>query len=977
MIKIIDICRRLDEFLKSDSAISDYRIALRGNENLYVYLNPIKTLDINDLEAVMTSRIHEIYELAEVEIIDTEDIQYGYLKELFEGQSKIDISRGNQRFDSILNNNIVNIPSTCVPAAVFYSYKGGMGRSTTLAAFALWVAIHKKLKVAILDLDIEAPGFTNFYLKNPDTPIYREGIVEYLFDKNCGLTDKSTLGMYSYGVDRTITGDGEIRIFPAGNLDYSRIENNFLESNLRHYIHALARLDIAGGENSLGMFSSLISDINDYCHPNIILVDSRTGINDIFGIGITRMANLAVGFFRNDVQTYPGLAYFLYEISRKKDNTSMVLVNSILPFVPSDKAKLLSIFKEKVNSLAENICPEDDDYKLPIYPIGFDQILERVGRPDAVLDDFVGLVKKNENKDLETLFQALYGVLYPVTPEYSDGEDILVNGLDEDSDDSLNDLPEENENIWTPLGIAQINLLNEEEERSRRLSTNKEILNRFHNVINEIDLYADDIPDIYQDFENQKFFLRECMKDLLNFDKYVILGSKGTGKSYLYKALIEPRLVKIIQEYSHKDGEYIFIEAVNKRHTIFSVAKLGLNEDDEYKYRFWMLYTWQIIIKNIQKIAPDFKYNLFLVKTDFKDDTSTKEWIEKIISDTNLFIEVEREFNRLDSYLSKNLNFSLTILYDQLDEMVEPSLWNEWIPSLIKIWRNQRYKSIFGKLFLRKDLFRTLVGITNIKDVENKAIDIEWTPEEMYSFLLQSIFSKKGYAPLWEAMYFHDKDWLGLIKQCRRRYRKGEKRPWLDDAYLKHLIETLFGKDMKVNDRPFNMTAYNWFYENLKNADNTISVRPFISLMKIALTNWKNGKFRDKETLDPVLAPEYYTDKQARSGAVEAYYEDLVRNERGAQPIEYVFDYLKKIPQNASKELLKYKRITLYYDVFQELIRNVILLYKEKDGMKECTPEILEGILINNGLIARNNTINGIIYRFSFLYKYTLGLKGR
>lgn len=976
MIRIIDICNRLDTFLREEKNIGKYRIALRGNENLYVYLMPNNQDQVLWTETKNYQEIYEgiksIYAQAEVEIVDHEDIEYGYLRQLFKNTAVIDISRGNQRFDSFLNNPMdFSMKKTC---AVFYSYKGGMGRSTTLAAFALWLTIHKNLKIAVIDLDIEAPGFTNFYLKNADTPNNHDGIVEYLLDKNCGLADRSDLGRYSYEVDNALTGNGEIRVYPAGNLDHSIIEDDHLGSNLSHYIHALARLDLSGGESSLDMFTSLIEDIEEFGHPDVILVDSRTGINDIFGIGIARMARLAVGFFRNDVQSLPGLAYFLSETIKKNNSVQPLIANSILPDVRSDKEKLFNIFKDSLASILGNLDP-DDDMDVPVFPIGYDRTLERVGRPDSVLNDFYYLVKDNENKDLTVFFNTLYTILYPTPQEYTDSEDILIKDTDENIEDSLNDLTTDDKESWAPIGIAEINNLTDSEKDKRRLITNKEILNRFHTVINEINLYADDISDIYQDFERQKFFLRDCMKDLLNFDKYVILGSKGTGKSYLYRALTEPRLVKVIQEYSGKDGNYLFIEAVNKKHSIFSVAKLGRHLDEEHKYRFWLVYTWQIIVKNLPRLASEFQYSTWLVKSDFNDDTSSKDWLESIISDTATFIQVENEFNRLDDHLSGYLNSSLTILYDQLDEMVEPSLWNEWIPSLIKIWRNQRYKSIFGKLFLRKDLFRTLVGVTNIKDVENKAIDIEWTSAEMYSFLLQSIFSKSGYAPLWEAMYFHNQEWLALIKNCRKRYKKGEKRPWLDDAYLKHLIETMFGKDVSVNGHSFHMTAYDWFYRNLKNADNTISVRPFISLMKIALSNWKNGKFKDKETLDPVLAPEYYTDKDARTEAVQDYYEDLVRNERGAQPIEYVFDYLKNIPQNASSELSKFKRISLPNKVFQELLENVIRLYRHKDAMKECSAEILEQIMINNGIIAQVNTPRGRQYRFSYLYKYPLGLR--
>ncbi len=39
----------------------------------------------------------------------------------------------------------------------FYSFKGGMGRTTTLASVALQL-VRKKKNVMMIDMDIEAPG---------------------------------------------------------------------------------------------------------------------------------------------------------------------------------------------------------------------------------------------------------------------------------------------------------------------------------------------------------------------------------------------------------------------------------------------------------------------------------------------------------------------------------------------------------------------------------------------------------------------------------------------------------------------------------------------------------------------------------------------------------------------------------------------------------------------------------------------------
>ena len=70
--------------------------------------------------------------------------------------------------------------------------------------------------------------------------------------------------------------------------------------------------------------------IKDEITPDVILIDSRTGFNDIFGISAFRLSDIVVGFFSIDVQTKPGLTFFL-ETLNKSNSPRIILVNSIIP----------------------------------------------------------------------------------------------------------------------------------------------------------------------------------------------------------------------------------------------------------------------------------------------------------------------------------------------------------------------------------------------------------------------------------------------------------------------------------------------------------------------------------------------------------------------------------------------------------------------------------------------------------------------
>lgn len=66
------------------------------------------------------------------------------------------------------------------PAIVsFFSFKGGAGRTSTLVATALTLA-HNGHRVAIVDLDLEAPGLATIFSPNNSNNL---GVIDYLLEK--------------------------------------------------------------------------------------------------------------------------------------------------------------------------------------------------------------------------------------------------------------------------------------------------------------------------------------------------------------------------------------------------------------------------------------------------------------------------------------------------------------------------------------------------------------------------------------------------------------------------------------------------------------------------------------------------------------------------------------------------------------------------------------------------------------------------
>ncbi|MFM6243802.1 MAG: tyrosine-protein kinase family protein, partial [Dolichospermum sp.] len=213
------------------------------------------------------------------------------------------------------------------PAIVtFFSFKGGVGRTTALVATALTLARNGH-RVAIVDLDLEAPGLSTIFFKDK---VENFGVIDYLLEKKIQNRHWSlTKDILPINHPLLLGNLGEqIYLFTAGNVD-----NNYLEK--------LARLDFQNlvdhqlPETFKGMLQELESDVKPL---DFILLDSRAGFHDIGGLALTDLSHAAVIFGRQSRQSWTGLTHVIRRLSRPlapegEKQLTVVLVHAMSPSV--------------------------------------------------------------------------------------------------------------------------------------------------------------------------------------------------------------------------------------------------------------------------------------------------------------------------------------------------------------------------------------------------------------------------------------------------------------------------------------------------------------------------------------------------------------------------------------------------------------------------------------------------------------------
>jgi cellulose biosynthesis protein BcsQ len=213
---------------------------------------------------------------------------------------------------------------------VFYSYKGGVGRTTALVHTAFHLARSGE-RVVVVDLDVEAPGLHKL-LPRQDDQKTEVGIIDFLWERQVlpfdseesgnlttclvatGNTQKKAI---SYVVEDESTR-AEVHVIPAGVIGNEYVQRLFTLSSEM----ALLRAD-----DAWGMFEK---ELVEQIDPDILLIDARTGLGDWGGLSLLRLADEAFLVMFPSEQNAEGIRFVRETVS----NLSDVNINLILSPVP-------------------------------------------------------------------------------------------------------------------------------------------------------------------------------------------------------------------------------------------------------------------------------------------------------------------------------------------------------------------------------------------------------------------------------------------------------------------------------------------------------------------------------------------------------------------------------------------------------------------------------------------------------------------
>ncbi|MGY6631483.1 MAG: tyrosine-protein kinase family protein [Wenzhouxiangella sp.] len=303
--------------------------------------------------------------------------------------------------------------SNGVPRVVFFSIKGGVGRSTAMAASA-WSLAQSGKRVLVLDLDLESPGLSSGLLPAEKRPTY--GITDWLVED---LVDNGDTVIEDMVATSDLSHDGEIYVVPAHGADPG------------DYIAKLGRVwmpKINEGGKQEGWsqrLSRLLDQLEQRWQPDIILIDSRSGIDEVASSCVTDLgAGLVLLFAIDGEQTWSGYRilfnYWHQAGVAREIRERLQLVGAMIPEI--DAAEYFASLKERSwdlfsDALYDEVPPgattdklwafEDSDEGAPHYPWPI-----KWHRGFAALTSLHGRLEQVDRREVISIFGTLIDGLH-------------------------------------------------------------------------------------------------------------------------------------------------------------------------------------------------------------------------------------------------------------------------------------------------------------------------------------------------------------------------------------------------------------------------------------------------------------------------------------------------------------------------------------------------------------------------------------
>jgi cellulose biosynthesis protein BcsQ len=712
----------------------------------------------------------------------------------------------------------------------FYSFKGGVGRSTAAGVVALLLARQGR-RVALLDLDLEAPGLEQMFFNAPAEET-EAGLLDFLIEGALQgeLYSPDIRDFVAPFSDPAIAAKGgALFVVPAGALDDA-------------YVEKLGRVN-AADPATVELLKEFVRRLVKWQQLDIIIVDCRTGFTDIGGLTLNGLSDLDVLAFRASVQDLRALPVVLSRMQR-------VRAGSVTLEHAHSLARSFLVALTMADVSAKTAEGEDFVSKLRGYV--------RDACWSAVFERFQAVFSYPADNAVDTPFEPVPhdAVLLPYIAEFPRLRSVT---------ELLEHQARRPETPYEELArrIAEVKLdLREKEPATRSSDANlrRNVLKRIGEVVGS--------PSGEKDFASSqdmqtKFLPRSAHRILLDPHAFLVLGRKGAGKSALFQLLRNTDYLKAISQHLGVASEAVtrtsrgigferkpgFPDADD----LVGVLKDAKNDPD-LLVRYWRALAAHRVAVTLNKRAPRIATHVE-ARTLLRDENAQKE-IRAWLSETSTELEAS------GSYCS--------LSFDDLDVGMprDPQRRSLLLSALVAFWRDadRTYSQIRSKLFLREDIWTREIDFAD-KAKLREGIDrstITWDALDIYRAVLkrlghfppvQTLFKQSG---LWSSEFDEQLDSpLGFL-------------PPDDEIWVRAAVEALAGETMASGVYGYKKGyVYTWVANHIADAGGVLRPRSGLLLFSAAA----RGQREPAET-GPILKPQSFVDA-LRGEVSRAAVEDL------------------------------------------------------------------------------------------------------
>jgi len=826
-------------------------------------------------------------------------------------------------------------PKSKVGAKVisFYSYKGGVGRTTLAAILSLHCA-KKDKKVVVIDTDVEAPGLGFQFLGKGTKATYQtSGFLDFILYPYQNLEpEQQKKFKQTFVADFFLQNQHDlpnILLMPVAKL--MRENENDGQIRSETYSQKISRINVLQG--GLEKIQLLLELINEVIKPDLVMFDLRTGITDIGGILTSHSVSdffVFVGY--PDTQTQLGLSFFLehatqFNLDDEDENRAQfntIFVHSPAPLDENKKIlpNELDSFKQMISSYVAQTEDAAETLEEFIFTIPYQPHLRSLIRENGIKEAF-----KAGHFEYIKAYQEI-------------ADKILL----------LNSEIRVTSSMTFTFSSSKIPL------------DSQRIFDEFKNNLETMPLIKGNAADAETDLNNMEdiivnFQSLRDYREMLNDNIFLITGEKGAGKSALEQVFDE----------SKPGSEHLVEALVNKLDINWDINKpfwisatdkgfvmTLFSQDFKYKkeiqeifegYGFWKIYSLGLI-------------NQFLTNQSFRA-VYREQVVEEMVSvyqnnpeQLNHLYDEKEIHSRLETQRKK-----VVLTYDYLDSPEREIPLNS-IKQLILLWYRLKLNpdlSYFNaKIFIRDDLVQHIEWADKGKVRSNHGYEIRWDFYKLMYVFLKRLCARS------EAFFNRLQQELSKQDILLKKALMGDDQPIIFFPEKPEAVEVaivlLFGERITQSYSKSFLERYLWNGTTLQH-EKQYNVRFMLRFMQHALTKCQQPA---KDGIFDIYAPL----KQEYGNIARKWVEEEV-----FEMYQSLKPHIQRIKDKAATEPKKFKAGRLTASQLKDYLKN------EGEAQAIKIMKELEGIGFIKKKKGDYDELEKLEFYFPELYRAYLGIK--